>query len=208
MAALLTRWSMPPNRSTAVAAIASTDAGSDTSVRTNTPLMSSATACPRSSTSATTTDAPSAASARAYASPMPCAAPVTIATLPSNLMPRPPCLDSSSRTSCAAVPPVSRALRDRLGLQVLLEPGHAHLAADAGLLVAPERDVRPVPDATVHADGPGAQPPRDGPRPLGVAAVHRARQPVRRVVGDADRVVVAVVRHDHQYRAEDLLTCG
>src|SRR3954451_6941149 len=29
-----------------------------------------------------------------------------------------------------------RRLRDRLGLQVLLEPGDAHLPADAGLLVA------------------------------------------------------------------------
>src|SRR5699024_5879266 len=82
---------MPPNSSTAVAAIACADAGSETSVGTKcarppADLIECATFSPASSwMSATTTAAPSAASPRAYASPIPVAAPVTTATLPSYL---------------------------------------------------------------------------------------------------------------------------
>ncbi len=42
-------------------------------------------------------------------------------------------------------------------------------------------------------------------RAVVVAGEHRARQAVRRVVGDAHRVVVTVVGDDGQHRAEDLL---
>ena len=50
----------------------------------------------------------------------------------------------------------------RLDLQVLLESCHAHLAAEAGLLVAAERHVRGVPDTAVDADRAGPDPRRDG----------------------------------------------
>ena len=89
---------MPPNSSTVRAAIASADSADETSVCTKiarppSASISSATVVPASSLrSATTTAAPSAASARAYAAPMPCAAPVTIATLSSNLI----CISMSS----------------------------------------------------------------------------------------------------------------
>src|SRR5690606_22151857 len=176
---------------------------------------------------------------------MPCAPPVTIATLPSNLTSAsrsvfrgPPgalwrrlpsslwsLVPRSHRSSVQAPPrPAGRSqgppavlrappwrscgdLRDRLGLQVLLEARHAHLAADAGLLVAAERDGRAVPAAAVRADRPGARARGHRAGAVG-AAVHRARQPVRGVVVNADRVVVAVVRHDHEHRAEDLLARG
>ena len=42
-------------------------------------------------------------------------------------------------------------------------------------------------------------------RPFGVGAEHRARQAVRRVVGDAHGVVVAVVGDHREHRPEDLL---
>src|SRR3954452_10619852 len=103
---------------------------------------------------------------------MPWAAPVTIATLPSNR--------------------ISDAFRDQLGLEVLLEALDAHLPADAGLLVPAERSVRAEPDTAVDGEGAGADPVRHGTRSLERAAVHRAGQPVRRLVGDPDRVVVAV----------------
>src|SRR5690242_2081350 len=118
---------------------------------------------------------------------MPWAAPVTIATLFSNL--------------------ISDTFRDQLRLEVLLEPGDTHLATDARLLVAAERRVRAEPDTAVDREGPGADPVRDRPSPLQRAAVDRAGEPVGRLVGDPDRVVVAVVRDHHQDRSEDLLLC-
>src|SRR3954451_19728211 len=110
--------------------------------------MSPATCSPASALrSATTTDAPSAASARAYASPMPCAAPVTTTTLFSKRM----LISLCGRCW-------SRGLRHGLGLEVLLEAGHTHLPTDAGLLVAAERGVRAEPDPAVDCDGAGADP--------------------------------------------------
>ena len=86
MPALLKQTSRPPKRSTAVAYIAWTSAASVTSARTYSPSISSASAVPpASSRSATTTCAPSAANRRALARPMPLAAPVMTATLPSSL---------------------------------------------------------------------------------------------------------------------------
>src|SRR5947209_10019981 len=109
---------------------------------------------------------------------MPPAAPVTMATLPSN---RP-----------MIIPPLCR-LGDELGFQVFLETGQTHLAADSGLLVAAERRVDRVPDAAVDPDRAGPDPAGHRPGPGQVAAVHGAGQPVRRVVGDPHRVVVPVV---------------
>jgi len=95
--------------------------------------------------------------------------------------------------------------RQRLGLEELLEPRLAHLPADAGLLEPAEGHVGTEPGAAVDADGAGPDPARDREGTVAVAAEHRARQAVDRVVGDPHRVVVAVVRDDHQHRPEDLL---
>src|SRR4051812_15396753 len=170
MAALLTSRSMPPYAATACSTIAAADSCDDTSVGTNSPPMSAATFWPPSaSMSAATTDAPSAASARAYASPIPCAAPVTTATFPSNLMPTSSCW-----------------FGHHFRLQVLLEAGDAHLAADAGLLVAAERRVRAEPHAAVDRERAGADAAGHRLRPREVGRVDRAREAVRRLVGDPD----------------------
>src|SRR6266404_986633 len=86
MAALLTRTSMRPKRSMAASASARVLASSATSTRAPSATRPSAAhsaatarAC-SSRMSATTTCAPSRAKRSAYALPMPCAAPVTIAT--------------------------------------------------------------------------------------------------------------------------------
>lgn len=81
---------MPPKASTAAAAIASMSAMTETSVGTKMALppaflRASVVAAPTSrSMSATTTEAPRATKASAQALPIPIAAPVTMATRPSN----------------------------------------------------------------------------------------------------------------------------
>ena len=88
-AALLTRQSTRPNRSTAAATIASTWSGSRTSVgcAAARPPAASISATVSSSGSgrrpATTTDAPSRANSWAMARPIPLPPPVTSATRPS-----------------------------------------------------------------------------------------------------------------------------
>src|SRR4051794_38630273 len=126
---------------------------------------------------------------------MPWAAPVTMATL------------SLKRMLCPSLVrwSISGGLGDRLGLQVLLEPGDTHLPADAGLLVAAERGVGAEPDPAVDGERAGTDPPGHRLRALQRAGVDRAGEPVRRVVGDPDGVVVAVVRDHDEHRAEDLL---
>src|ERR1700679_3370762 len=103
------------------------------------------------------------------------------------------------------VPPSGHHRRQGLALEEFLEAGGAHPAADAGLLVAAERDVGAEPHPAVDADRAGSDPPGDAEGALVVGAVDRAGQAVDRVVGDPDRVVVAVVVDDHQHRAERLL---
>src|SRR5439155_3557891 len=91
--ALLTRMSSPPKPDTASSIIACTSAERETSARKKRAVppslaIAEATRRPFSSfTSATTTRAPSRAKRVAMASPNPDPAPVTIAILPSNLMP-------------------------------------------------------------------------------------------------------------------------
>src|SRR6187399_3239234 len=113
---------------------------------------------------------------------MPCAAPVTMATLPSKRPMKAPL----------------RGLGDDLGLQVLLESGDTQLPADPGLLVAAEGRVGGIPDRAVDAERAGADPPGHGTRAVEVGAVDGTGEPVGGVVGDAHRVVVTVVRDDHQ----------
>src|SRR3954452_15296958 len=106
---------------------------------------------------------------------MPCAAPVTMATLSLNVVVS---KDISQLLPCGD--------GDGLDLGVLLEAGHTHLAADPGLLEPAEGDIGAGPDAAVHADGPGAETGGDGLRLLDVGAVHRPGQPVVAVVRDPD----------------------
>src|SRR5690606_11393959 len=91
-----------------------------------------------------------------------------------------------------------------LHLEELLEAEDAPFAAVAGLLVAAERRGE-VGAGAVQVHVAGAQPRRYALRVLEVARAHVARQPVRRVVRDADRLLLVAVREDREHGAEDLL---
>src|SRR5580700_6497306 len=88
-------------------------------------------------------------------------------------------------------------------LEELFEPELAELATVAGLLVAAERGHR-IEVATVDVDLARADSARD---PLGVLDVRRpdsTGQTVDRIVRDADRVLLAIVRNDAEDWPEDL----
>src|SRR5699024_7254178 len=171
IAALLTSMSSPPKRSTAASAQAVAEDSSETSVCWKkawppASTISAATRAPCSSdTSATTTLAPSAASALAYSSPIPPAAPVTIAVLPSK-RPMAVCLLKSGCGAGVCEGAGSGRGGDGLDLEIFLEARAAHLAADAGLLVAAEGHVGAVPLAAVDAERAGADPGHDLLDPL------------------------------------------
>jgi hypothetical protein len=85
MDALFTSTSSLPKRETVSPTIRSTSPFCEMSTSMPAPPFGAACSAPAPLTSATTTVAPSAPSLSAIALPMPCAAPVTIATLPSSL---------------------------------------------------------------------------------------------------------------------------
>src|SRR5213592_1808134 len=123
------------------------------------------------STSATQTLAPSAENSSAASRPMPPPAPVITQTLPS----RRPNLGSDE---------------DVLDLGIPLERVHPELATEAGLLEAAEG--RRVAHRAVRVDRQDAGVDRacDTERPRAALGPDRAREAVRRVVRDADGVVL------------------
>src|SRR3989454_8110545 len=170
--------------------MASTLLGSVTSaLKKKASLHSAAVFSPASTpTSATHTLAPSSENRSAASRPMPPAAPVITATLP------------SSR-------PTLRLGRDVevLELRVPVERVHAELPAEAGLLEPAER--RRNPDGRIRIDGEDAGLERpshpQGARP--VLCPDRSRKPVRRVVRNPDGIGL-VLESDHGGdRAEHLL---
>src|SRR5699024_1562662 len=92
-----------------------------------------------------------------------------------------------------------------LDLEVLLEALAAHLAADAGLLVAAARDVGAVPLAAVDAERAGADPCDDPLDALGIGAPSCAGKALGGVVGERDRVSVTGGGDHHEHGPEDLL---
>src|SRR3989442_8332331 len=94
---------------------------------------------------------------------------------------------------------------NRLGLQILLEPGDAVLAADAAVLVAAERHVGAEGHPAVDGDEAGPYAAGDGERALDRSRRDHAGEPVLALVGDANGVVVVLERYDDEDRAEDLL---
>ena len=94
---------------------------------------------------------------------------------------------------------------DHPGVEILLEAVPAVLPAEAGLLHAAEGRVDTPPRGAVQVHGAGADPPPDPQGPFGRRAPHRAGQPVDRVVGDGDRLLLGVVGDDGEDGAEDLL---
>src|SRR3954447_24119117 len=95
----------------------------------------------------------------------------------------------------------ARGQRNRLDFGVLAESLDAELAPDSRLL-APAEGQREVEHVPVHAERAGPDPRRDIERAVEIGREHRPGQPVARVVGDAHRVVVAVVRDDRENGAE------
>ena len=94
---------------------------------------------------------------------------------------------------------------DAAGLEVGQQTLGAELPAEAGLLEPAERHQRERRVAAVDGDAAGAHPAGDREAARVVAGPHAARQAVAGVVGDADRVVLAVERDERQHGAEDLL---
>ena len=82
---------------------------------------------------------------------------------------------------------------------------HPELAPEAGLLEAAERRRYAHRRVRVDAEDAGLERPCDPQRPRSVARPDRAREPVRRVVRDPDRVGLVVERDDRRDRAEHLV---
>ena len=106
-----------------------------------------------------------------------------------------------------AVEPATHLRRvvDGLDLGVVVERVRAELAAVAGLLEAAERRRHPHRGVRVDRQHAGLDRARDAQRLGAVARPDRARQPVDRVVGERDRLLLVAERHDDRDRAEDLL---
>src|SRR5699024_1931613 len=68
-----------------------------------------------------------------------------------------------------------------------------------------EGHVTPVPDATVDSQGSGTDPFGHTSRAIRGSTVDGPGQAVRRVVGDTDGIIVAVVCDDDEHRTENLL---
>src|SRR5215210_422171 len=140
--------------------------------------------------SATQTDAPSFENRIAASRPIPEPAPVITTTLPSR---RPTEL-------------TVRGDVDVLDLGVALERVHPELAAEPRLLEPAER--RRHANGCIRVDGEdaGFDRPRHPHGPSDVPGPDRPREPERRVIGDAHRVVLVFERNQGGDRPEHLLT--
>src|SRR5262249_16633117 len=104
----------------------------------------------------------------------------------------------------SAVQGIAQRHQHALLLREVLDTLWAVLAADAGVLVAAEwaPGVEGVPVDSVCA---GADLLRDLDAARHIGGPYAAGQPIHRVVGDRDRIVLGVIRDDAQHRPEDLL---
>src|SRR6266852_641871 len=107
--------------------------------------------------------------------------------------------------------PASRVLyldHDRLEVGHLLERESAADAPDAALLAGAtaERQVRlPVVGRLVDVHPSGFESVREAQRPREVACVDGAKQPIRRIVGEGQRLLLVAELDDRRDRAERLL---
>src|SRR5436189_3127332 len=94
-----------------------------------------------------------------------------------------------------------------LRLQVEVERLEPELAAEAGLLVAAERDAGERRVRRVDADRPGLDAAREAMAASGIARPHRRHQAVAHVVRDPDRVLLVLERDDgHDLAQPSLLS--
>src|SRR5688572_28220841 len=193
MPALLYRTSIPPNRAAVASIIARTFVSSATFARNanaspeQRPAVSSAAS---RLTSAAHTRAPSSVNTIAASRPMPPPAPVITQAFP------------SSRPAISAL----RREEHGLDLRVAVERLHAELTAEAGLLEAPERRRHAHRRVRVDAEDARVDCAGHAQRPRAVTRPDRAREPVRRVVGEPHRLGLVLERDQRGDRAEDLLT--
>src|SRR6202035_2344410 len=136
---------------------------------------------------APTTRPPSRWNTATVAAPIPPLAPVTTQTL----------FWSLTLSSCRVV--------DRLDLGVGVERVRAELATVAGLLEPAERSAHAHGRVRVDRQDSRLHATRHAQRASAVARPDRARQPVDRVVGQANRLVLVVERDHRDDRSEDLL---
>src|SRR5947209_17032528 len=95
---------------------------------------------------------------------------------------------------------------DGLDPQVLAKSGDAVLDAVTADPVTAEWSIRRQVERVVDVDGAGPQALGHGPGPILVTGLHVGRQTVTRIVGNPyGLVVVTVVPHDGQHRAEHLV---
>src|ERR1700730_7562713 len=92
-----------------------------------------------------------------------------------------------------------------LHVEILLDPAFAELAPDAALLVAAPGRLDVCGLHVIHPHDAGAQALHSAHRAEDVARPDGGREAVIRVVGDAQRVFLAVARDDGGDRTEDLL---
>src|SRR6187399_3792394 len=166
---------MPPNRS-AVAAISDWTPSSSATFTPNANASPShivtVSSASETSRSATQTFAPSPVNTIAASRPIPPPAPVMTQTFPSNL------------PMCSAL----RRNEDALDFRIAVERVHAELAAEPRLLEPAERRLYAHRRVRVHREHAGFGRACDAQRARSVARPDRPREPVRRVVRDADRV--------------------
>src|SRR5690606_23026745 len=100
---------------------------------------------------------------------------------------------------------VEPAEAEVLDVDVVVEAVLRALAPVTGFLDAAERRHRVRDDALVDADDAVLQPLRDAPDAADVARVEIAREAERRVVGEADRLLLGFEPEQRRHRPEDLL---
>src|SRR5918995_4976261 len=183
---------MPPKRSAVAAIIFITSASSATFASNANASPEHRPTVPSAASrfmSAAQIFAPCSVKSTAASRPMPPPAPVITQTLPSRR-------------------PATSALRreeHRLDLGVALERLHSELAAEPRLLEAPERRRHPDRRVGIDAEDAGVDRACHPQRPGAVARPDRAREPVRRVVREPDRLRLVLERNQRCDRTEYLL---
>src|SRR3954471_13477213 len=149
-----------------------------------------------------TTTAPSSLNRSQVVAPMPPAAPVITETFPSSLFITSAGLPAP-RSDFALRRPASCWFRrevDVLELGVVLERVRPELAPDARLLEAAERRGHPNRGVGVDRDHAALDRARHPQRLGAVARPDRAGEPVDRVVGQANRLLLVAERDHHRHR--------
>src|SRR3954453_12531698 len=94
---------------------------------------------------------------------------------------------------------------DHLLVEELLDPEPADLTVDAGALHAAEGQLHALDPDAFDEDHAGVDLVCDPRGLVGVVGEHVGAEPVRRVVGELDRLLLVLGPEDHGHRSEQLL---